>query len=710
MDPEENKTPENTEQPPAENNSPVIPTPVEEKPKSNPFRFVWIFLIVIFTSIIIFYLILLFSLFGGYVSNPLFEILGIGPEDLKTVLIKFTNGLFGFLSLILLFFALGHVFRALTMPKDAPDRSKARRKAVIFSSLFLFVFGLFIVLYLFIASANTEAQVRQDNSLIKTEPANVLGLQAPITINFDLEPRLKERFGGDLSSVRQVSWDFDGDGVIDANGYQVAHRFMDKGENNGIFDVIAKVEFENVNGEREVFPTEREVVIQNVGVHAEITTSTEQGVSPLTVEFSAADSTDPDGNIVLYEWDFDDDGDYEKQQTSPEILEETFSQIGEHKVKLRVTGSQKDFATAEKTIIVEGGRPSIEAKISSEVGFEGKAPFIVVLSGKNSYVQDGVISKYEWFIEGEKESVLGSQIRRVFREDGEYKVTLTVENDIGERHRTTETIVVQNKLNNQGAVITTIPASDEEDVLEGSVPFAVEFDATNSIVEGAVDWQWDFDDDGLTDEFGQKTKKVYREPGRYVAHLRITTSDGQEFEAIKRINVDVAGLRAKINANHLSGSVPLSVEFDGSGSSTDEGQIIDYIWEFPGEDPIHYGAQISYLFRNIGTFPVKMTVIDTLGREKTTMTYVSVRPPALIADFTMTPEIGYAPLEVQFDASPSQGVAVEYHWDFGDGTKDNIFKPIHLFREPGTYLVQLKMVNDRGIVSKIEKRLTVKSR
>ncbi len=690
-------------------NERVIPTAVDTS-GTSPIKYIWIFLAVIFGLLFVFYGILLFSLFGGYVSNPLFDLLGIDATSLKNVLIQFTSGLFGFLSLVFLFFALSNVFRYMTLPKESPKRGPILKKMVLYVTIFALIFGLFIGLYLAIASADTVKRVEQDNSLVATDPPSVIGLQAPITIDFDLEERLKAKFGGDLSSVRQVSWDFDGDGIIDANGYQVANRFMDKGENNGIFDVLAKIEFQNANGEREVFETTREVVIENVGVFAEITSNVEQGVSPLSVEFSASNSTDPDGKVILYEWDFDDDGDYEFQQTSPEIISRDFSSIGEHVVKLRVTGSQRDYSLTQKTIVVEGGRPSIEAKITSEVGFDGEAPFVLVMSGKNSFVENGVITKYEWFIEGEKDTTLGSSIRRIFRTEGEYDVTLTVENDLGERHRVTETVNIRDRAKSQDVIIVTDPPADKDDVLQGGVPFEVEFDASTSKVDGAIDWQWDFDDDGISDDFGQKVTKIYRTPGRYVVHLRITTSNGDEFEAVRRVIVGEAGLRAKITANQLSGSVPLSVEFDGSGSATDTSEIIDYVWEFPGEDPIHYGAKISYLFRNLGTFPVKLTVIDTLGQQSSSITYISVRPPALVADFSMFPEAGFAPLEIQFDASPSQGVAVEYHWDFGDGQKAQTFKPIHLYENPGTYLVQLKMINDRGIVSKIQKRVTVKRR
>ena len=703
------KTPaQNTETHPP----PAAPTPVDmdQKPK-NPFRFVWVFFFVILGLILVFYGILLVSLFGGYLNNPLFDILSIQPEDLKNVLIQVTNGLFGFLTLLFLLFAAGNIFRLVTLPKESPLRKSAIKRTSIFTAGFFLIFGTFIGLYIAISNAQTAKAVVQDNSLIKSFPADLRNLEAPIKVEFDIQERLKNLFGGTLDNVDQVFWDFDGDGEFDANGYQAQFKYSDKGEEDGVYQVKAKVQYKDENGESQIYETTRDVFIANVGVSAGISIGATEGFSPFQAEFSAQGSIDPDGEILKYEWDLDGDGEYEIEQDKPSILNRTFSRIGEHKIKLRVTGSQFDEAEIEQIITVTGGRPGLEAKITSEVGFEGFAPFVIMLSGADSFVEDGVITKYEWYLEGEKETYIQQRIRRVFREDGEFKIQLTVENDLGEKHRTTKIVKVKKKFGDQEVLIKTDPENpDPDEPLIGKVPFQVTFDATDSLIDGAIDWQWDFDDDGLADDFGQEVSKTYREPGRYVVHLTITNADGDEFEEVARINVEEAGLRPKIKADSLSGSVPLSIQFDGSGSSTDKGQIIDYIWEFPGEDPVHYSAQISYIFRNIGTFPVKLTIVDTQGRESTTETYISARPPVLIADFNMMPEAGYAPLEVQFDASPSQGVAVEYQWDFGDGKKARTFRPIHLYEDPGTYMVTLKMINDRGIISKSQKRITIKAR
>ena len=61
-----------------------------------------ILLVVLGILVFSFYGLLLWSLFEGNVSNPLFEVFGIDAPNLKAILIQFTNGIFGTICLILL--------------------------------------------------------------------------------------------------------------------------------------------------------------------------------------------------------------------------------------------------------------------------------------------------------------------------------------------------------------------------------------------------------------------------------------------------------------------------------------------------------------------------------------------------------------------------------------------------------------------------------
>lgn len=62
-----------------------------------------------------------------------------------------------------------------------------------------------------------------------------------------------------------------------------------------------------------------------------------------------------------------------------------------------------------------------------------------------------------------------------------------------------------------------------------------------------------------------------------------------------------------------------------------------------------------------------------------------------LANFTFNPNSGYAPCSVQFTSSSQN--AVDFTWDFGDGSTSIAENPSHVFNQPGTYTVTLKVKN-----------------
>jgi len=65
-----------------------------------------------------------------------------------------------------------------------------------------------------------------------------------------------------------------------------------------------------------------------------------------------------------------------------------------------------------------------------------------------------------------------------------------------------------------------------------------------------------------------------------------------------------------------------------------------------------------------------------------------------VAVFTFNPNGGYAPCSVQFTSSSIN--AVDFIWDFGDGSTSIAENPTHIFDQPGTYTITLKVKNSDG--------------
>ena len=684
----------------------VLPEASAPKPKISAKILFLGFLGFGFGLLLIFYGLLLWGLFGGDLSNPLFETLGIEAGDFQYLLLLITNSVFGLLALFFLVAALVKIFQFSLSDKNAANRKIWLKKFGVFSSVFLVVCGTWVAAYYFISNANVAKRDNLTDSLVITSPQVVIGLTAPVKVEFDIGTKLFDKIN--RQNIRQINWDFDGDGEVDASGPRVSHRFLNKGASNGRFPVQVQVFYFSPTTQKEnKFTTTREVIISNEAVSAVITASETSGFVPLEVNFSALESKDPDGNVVFYEWDLNDDDEFEISGENATTAQKVFSEIGQYKVKLRVTGSNNDVSVAEQVISVNPPNENLRAEISTNAPIEGQAPLKLTFDGSNSFVKIGQIVKYQWQVQGEKDVFVGRKIDRVFRNPGFYKVTLVVENDLGERSQASKIVKVLEKPQNVSLDIRTTPAVDESEITTGTVPLQVSFDASGSDVSDVVQWEWDFQNDGISDAFSSAAQYTFRTPGEYEVRLLVSTSGGQSFEKIQKVVARRAGINAKIVAEPPSGSVPLTVDFDASSSFTDRGNIIDYVWEFPGSAPIHYSAQISYEFQKVGVFPVRLTILSDVGESDSTELLVSVRSQPLRAEFEAFPTAGSAPLLVQFNPTYSSGTVSEYLWDFGDGGTSDKFRPSHRFTDPGDYEVKLKIKSPSGIISETTKMISV---
>lgn len=681
------------------------------KIKITPQSFLIWFLILGSLLVTVFYIIVFWGTYQNTTSNSFFEILGIEASGLKDLLLNMTNFIFGTVSLLLLIITLILLFRGIITSNDSFSRKKLLTKSGIYFSIFIFICGIWVFLYWFISNINNEKIEKTNNSLIITTPKNVIGLSAPIKIEFDIGQNLFKEISPE--SIVQISWDFDGDNIFDASGPKVTHRFTEKGEENeGRYPVIAKIDYFSKKEKKEIsFFSTREVVISNESVSAKLTVSPESGSAPLEVELNATGSEDPDGEIILYEWDLDEDGEFEIKQETPR-LEKLFSQVGEYKVKLRITGSNHDIDIIEKTIKVRSPQGNLRAEITSNEPTEGISPLKISLDGSESFVKEGRIIRFEWLVEGDTDVFVGRKFQRVFRKTGEYKVSLTVQNDLGETHKDSRIIKVLEDNSTIDIKIKTTPSVTNKDkILRGVVPFDVSFDSKDSEIKQAFEWQWDFENDGIADKFSQAVQHTFRKPGLYEVKLVIIDSEEATHEKIQKVLVERAGIQAKITSNPSSGEIPLQVTFDGSGSSTDEGEIVDYIWEFPGTPPIHYGAQITYLFKNIGNNLIKLTIVTSKGKTATAETLISVRVPVIKADFNFIPKIGTAPLQVEFNPTISKGLIQEYFWDFGDGVMQkqlNATPITHEYKKAGIYKIKLRLIDKNNLISESIKTIEVR--
>ncbi len=124
---------------------------------------------------------------------------------------------------------------------------------------------------------------------------------------------------------------------------------------------------------------------------AKITYDKTVGSSPLTVQFSAAGSKDPDGDTLIYHWSFAD-GEAQSTEISPIY---SFTEPGYYTVCLNVTDAHGETTSTSSRILVGNESPqlSIYVEPSDSVYFDGKKVKykVIVNDKKDGSTTDGTI-------------------------------------------------------------------------------------------------------------------------------------------------------------------------------------------------------------------------------------------------------------------------------------------------------------------------------
>ncbi len=268
----------------------------------------------------------------------------------------------------------------------------------------------------------------------------------------------------------------------------------------------------------------------------------------------------------------------------------------------------------------------------------------------------------------------------------------------------------------------------------GTAPLAVIFDGTGSYdPDGGriLLYQWDFDCGDpcnfATDQEGPTASHTYEADGIYNAALRVQDDEYQTAIAIQKIRVGInPPPKAVVNATPMDGYAPLTVTLDGSGSFDPDGGVITlYEWDFDYDGvsftPDAFGQTVTFTYNttlNFQNFTAALRVTDDdapPGTDIETVVITVRKNPPPVASFTASPFSGFAPLEVNFDASgsydPDGGNLVLYEWDFDyDGTFNTDQTGIAASNEYSTsnnFRAALRVTDDEGLTTLAEKLVYV---
>jgi PKD repeat protein len=237
-------------------------------------------------------------------------------------------------------------------------------------------------------------------------------------------------------------------------------------------------------------------------------------VAPLDVVFSSAGSSDSDGTIASYDWDF---GDLSPHSSAANPAHQYLG-AGSYVATLTVTDDKG--ATGQNSVMITVASNVAPTAVAGVDKTSGVAPLDVVFSSAGSSDSDGTIASYDWdFGDGSPHSNVDNP-SHTYTAAGSYTATLTVTDDKGAVSVPASVAVTVAS----NVAPTAVAGADQT---SGAAPLDVTFSsAGSSDTDGTiVSYDWDFGD-GTAHSNVDNPTHTYTAAGSFTATLTVTDDKG----------------------------------------------------------------------------------------------------------------------------------------------------------------------------------------
>jgi YD repeat-containing protein len=162
-----------------------------------------------------------------------------------------------------------------------------------------------------------------------------------------------------------------------------------------------------------------------------------------SVAFTGAASSDPDGTIAKYEWDFEGDGTYDSTATTP-TASRSYAATGTYTARLRVTDNTGTTATTTRTVTVTSAAPHAAFTISPSPSAIGSP---TTFDAATSTDPGATITNYKWDLDGdgiyETDGGTAKTTTKTFSAAGTVDVGLRITDSVGATDTVVHTVTVK---------------------------------------------------------------------------------------------------------------------------------------------------------------------------------------------------------------------------------------------------------------------------
>jgi PKD repeat protein len=378
-------------------------------------------------------------------------------------------------------------------------------------------------------------------------------------------------------------------------------------------------------------------------------------------------------------------------------IQHTYVASGTFTVTLTAMDAAGAQTTVSRQVIVSPNAPPTCTLTVNPTS--GTAPLNVTASGSCTDPENDITSTtIAW---GEGTSTPGSNGTHTYKNAGNFTITLTATDSVGNTGSASRTVSVQAQNQPPSCTLQITPG-------QGNAPLTVTATGTctdpeNDITSTTLNWG-----DGTTTN-GTSGTHTFTTPGDFTVVLTATDSGGLTGSASQQVKVTQAQNvppTCALIVSPKSGSAPLTVTASGTCSDP-ENDIVSIVLNW-GDGTTLNGASGSHTYSLVGSFTVTLTATDIAGGMGTATQTVMVgggqnAPPQ--CSMSASPTSGQVPVTVTVvpNCSDPENDISNIVVDFGDGFYGTVSAGSslsHPFTWAGSFQVTVTATDVAGNVSK----------
>ena len=582
------------------------------------------------------------------------------------------------------------------------------------------------------ASAGTytvELTVTDNDDAIDTTSENLEVSEAPTNnppiaffmyICSDLSCAFTDMSTDSDGGIKAFSWDF-GDGSVSAS-QNPSHTYASGG--------TYTVELAVTDSDGAIDSMSRVLEVSEPVVNESPNASFTYSCDDLSCVFIDA-STDIDGSIIEWSWDFGDSNASTEQNPS-----HAYASADTYTVELTVTdndGATNSFTqsvvisespvtvtlTANNSSGIAGSKLSIPIVLNeASLGLAGFAITTILSDGSVASITNAEFPGYgltQYNQVSNSEAYLTAADLNGVIQGGASNVTLaTLTLDALGGGTTDIQIIVVRLDDDEGNHVQVQTISGILRV--GYSPVASFAFTCNDLscvfTDGSTDpdgniqtWRWSFGDGSAS--ASQNPSHAYASGGTYTVELTVTDDDGAANTVSQDITVSEPVVNVPPTASFIYTCNDISCVFTDMSTDPD-GNIQTWRWSF-GDGSVSASQNPSHAYASGGTYTVELTVTDSDGAIDSMSKILEVSEPVVNESPNASFTYSCDDLSCVFiDASTDiDGSIIEWSWDFGDGSVSASQNPSHIYASGGTYTVELTVTDDDEATSTSAQSISV---